>query len=237
MITIVLIKPETPENIGFIARAMKNFELENLLIIDPICDPKHEKAIIVSKHAKEILENAVVKDYAYFSNLKKKFDIVVGTTSALGSDYNIPRTPLTPEELTEKIDSNQNIAIIFGNEGTGLSNEEVKYCNFLVTIPSSKIYSALNISHAASIIFYELYKKFGKNKVNSHIIRISKKQKEVIMDKIENIIGNLNFSTEEKRNTQRITWAKILDQAMISKREAFVMMGLLRKIEEKINKS
>ena len=225
MITVVLVRPETQENIGFIARAMKNFELDRLLIIKPGCDPKGERAMVVSKHAREILEKAAVKDYAYFSELKKNFDIVVGTTSVLGSDYNIPRTPLTPEEFVSKIDGSQNIALVFGNEGDGLSNDEIK------------TYSALNISHAASIIFYELYKKFGQNKVNSHIERISKKQKEVMMQKIESIISGLQFTTERKKETQKITWDKILDQAMMSKREAFVIMGLFRKIDEKINKS
>ncbi|AJF61710.1 TPA: RNA methyltransferase [Candidatus Woesearchaeota archaeon] len=237
MITVVLVRPETQENIGFIARAMKNFELDRLLIIKPGCDPKGERAMVVSKHAREILEKAAVKDYAYFSELKKNFDIVVGTTSVLGSDYNIPRTPLTPEEFVSKIDGSQNIALVFGNEGDGLSNDEIKRCNFVITIPSAKTYSALNISHAASIIFYELYKKFGQNKVNSHIERISKKQKEVMMQKIESIISGLQFTTERKKETQKITWDKILDQAMMSKREAFVIMGLFRKIDEKINKS
>ena len=168
MITIILLKPETPENIGFICRAMANFDLSKLMIIEPLCDPHDEQALRVSMHSQNILKKAVIKKYDFFSKLKNKFDLIVGTTSVLGSDYNILRTPITPEEFSKNI-SDQKIALIFGNEGTGLNNEEVKQCDVIVSIPTSKKYPAMNISHAASTLFYEIYKQSGLNKLNSHI--------------------------------------------------------------------
>ena len=236
MITIVLIKPQNTNNIGFIARSMANFDLHKLIIVEPLCNHLANEAIKTSKHAISILKKAAVKKYDYFSKIKKDFDLVVGTTSVLGTDYNIPRTPLTPEEFVNKI-NNENIALIFGNEGTGLSNEEIKKCDFIVTIPSSKKYPALNISHAASILFYELYKVKGENKINKDISPITAKEKEIIMKKLNNILNKIEFSTKEKKETQIITWSRIFQKAMMSKRESFVIMGLLKKIEDEFNKS
>ncbi len=233
MITIILLKPETSANIGFISRSMANFDLNKLVLIDPQCDHLDEDAVKISKHSKKILESAIVKDYKHFSELKKDFDLVVGTTSVLGSDYNIPRTPLTPEEFANKINDKQKIALVFGNEGTGLSNEEISKCDFVVTIPSSREYSALNISHAAVILFYEIYKVIGKNKINSHIKPATVKEREVILKILDNILNNTEFSTPEKKQTQKIVWKRILEKSMMSKRESFAIIGLLKKLEEK----
>ncbi len=234
MITVALLQPETPENIGFICRAMKNFDLIKLILIDPQCDYKDEKALKTSKHAKDILKKSVTKPYDYFKKLKNDFDVVIGTTSVLGRDYNIPRTPVTPDKLFEKV-KNEKVAIVFGREGSGLNNEEIKECDIITTIPSSKKYPALNISHAAIIIFYELYKKLGEKKVNEHIEPASSQDKEILMMLLDDLLDSLDFSTEEKKETQRITWKRLFNQAMLSKREAFAVMGLLRKINESNN--
>jgi len=236
MITVVLIKPQNSSNIGFISRAMANFDLHKLIIIEPLCNHLDNTAVKTSKHALTILKRAKVKKYDYFSNIKKDFDLVIGTTSVLGTDYNIPRTPIQPDEFVNKI-NNENIALVFGNEGTGLNNDEIKKCDFIVTIPTSKKYPALNISHAASILFYELYKIKGKNKINKDIAPVTAKEKEIIMKKLIIILNNIKFSTKEKKETQVITWKRIFEKAMMSKRESFVVMGLLKKIEDKFNKS
>ena len=234
MIAVILIKSQTPENIGFIARSMANFDLNKLVLVAPECNHLEEGAKKTSKHAKNILEDAEIREYTYFYDLelKKDYDLVIGTTSVIGSDYNIRRTPLSLEDFTEKIDQKKKIAVVFGHSGTGLNNDEVKKCDFLVTIPSSKNYPALNISHAAAIVFYEIFKKIGKEKINSHINPASVKDREIIMEKLSNILNNLEFQTEEKKQTQLITWKRIFEQSMMSKREAFAVLGLLSKLEK-----
>jgi len=230
MISVILLRGKNPSNIGFIARAMANFDIESLILIAPECNHLEDAGLRTSKHAKNILEKAQVKPYSYLQAIRADFNIVVGTTSVMGTDYNIPRTPLSPEKFARKID-NQKIALVFGNEGTGLTNDEIGQCDFLISIPTSREYPALNISHAAAIIFYEIYKQTGKNKITSHIKPASVREKEIIMKKMNNIINQISFSTPEKKHTQQVTWKKIFEQSMMSKREAFVLMGLLRKIE------
>ena len=106
MIDIVLIQPKTPGNIGAIARVMKNFGFANLILINPDCEIDFD-AKSRAKHAKDILENARVENFD-FLNI---YDYKIGTTARLGSDYNIPRSPLTPTELSKKINSLENVKV------------------------------------------------------------------------------------------------------------------------------
>ena len=159
MLSIVLIEPSTPGNIGFIARAMKNFGLKDLILINPKCELKKE-AIWYAKHAKDIIKKSKTKPFSYL----KKFDYLIGTTAIIGSDYNIPRSPLTPKQLASELSKinlkKTNIALIFGREGSGLNNKEIQMCDFIVTIPTSKKYPTMNISHSASISVFATFISF-----------------------------------------------------------------------------
>ena len=231
--TVVCVQSENSGNIGAIARCMANFDLSRLILVDPLVDHLNEEAVSRSKRAKNILENSVVKPKSYLergeSSIFHDFDTVIGTTSVLGSDYNLPRIPLLPEDLSSHIQRKS--AIIFGRDGTGLRNDELEQCDLIVAIPSSKKYPALNISHAAAILFYELYKTYGYDKLNSHILSASRKEREVILDKINLIIDKTDFSTPEKKETQRLAWKNFVNKSFLSKREAFAVLGLLRKLK------
>jgi len=225
MISIILIEPELSENVGFIARAMKNFGLKNLVLIEPKCSL--DKAIKTAKHAKDVLKKAKVEKKGYLD----KFDYLIGTTSKLGTDYNIPRSPLTPEQLAEKIKDKKNkIAILFGRESIGLTNKEILKCDFVVTIPASRKYSALNISHAATVIFYELFKR-AKEKSNSHIVSAGKKEKDVLFKEINKLLGRVEFSTKEKKETQKKVWKRVIGKAFLTKREIFALIGFFKKLK------
>lgn len=226
MIHILLMEPEHPGNIGAIARSMKNFALEHLVLINPACDHLCSEAIARSMHAKDILEKAKVR------KTLRGYDHLVGTTGKLGSDYNLPRVPLTPEQLAEKVsDLDARVGILLGREGIGLKNDEIARCDLLVTIPASREYPILNLSHAAAVLFYELFKASGDDKTNSHIAIATRKEKDVIMSQMERILRSTEFSTEEKRETQRIVWKRIFGKAILTRREAFAVIGLLKKIK------
>ena len=88
----------------------------------------------------------------------------------------------------------------------------------------------MNISHATSIILYELSKKTGKEKINEHINFATKKDKEIILRYVNKALDKMEFSTKEKKETQKIVWKRIVGKAMLTKREAFALMGFLRKL-------
>ena len=112
----------------------------------------------------------------------------------------------------------------------GLKNKEITLCDILVTIPASKEYPTMNISHAVAIILYELFKEINDNKSNSHISFATKKEKDITLNYINNIIDKINFSTKKKKETQKIVWKRIIGKALLTKREAYAVMGFFRKI-------
>ena len=227
MIDLVLVGIQNPGNLGAIARVMKNFGLSDLFLIDPLCDPNSEEAIFRAKHAKSILKKARIVD---LSNLQK-YDYIIGTTSKIGSDYNIPRVPVTPEQFALTINKRAKTALLIGRESHGLTNKELELCDFIITIPTSKKYPAMNISHAVAIILYEIFKTSKAKKLGDRVTPMTKKEKEVILKKVDNILSRMYFSTEQKRDTQRKVWKRLITKAMLTKREAFALLGFLRKLE------
>ena len=229
MIEIILMEPRKQENLGAVARAMKNFDFENLVLINPKCRIGI-KARKVAKHANGILDKAKIKKYDYLKN----YDYLVGTTAILGTDYNIPRNAISIGQLSDKINKIENkakIGILIGRETIGLKNEEINLCDILVTIPSSKKYPTLNISHSAAIMLYEIFKKISNEKSDSHINFATKKDKEIIMKYTNNVLDKMEFPTKEKKETQKKVWKRVIGKAMLTKREAFSVMGFLRKLK------
>jgi len=229
MISIILLEPQKPGNVGAIARIIKNFDFSDLVVINPQCDIKSKEAFDRSAHAKNILENARIENIYYLKN----FDYIVATTSKLGTDYNIPRSPITPAQLADKLSKlkNRKIGLLFGPEGTGLSNELIKSADFLVTIPSSVKYPTLNVSHSVGIILYELFQKSKDRKQGEQIIPMSKKEKGHLLKIIFNKLDKMHFATKEKKETQKLIWKRILGKSMLTKREAFALFGFFRKMK------
>lgn len=224
---IILLEPENAGNIGAVARVMANFGFENLVLINPQCDYLSEEAMGRAKHARFVLKNAkVIKVDAL-----KNYHTLVGTTSQLGTDYNIPRSPLSPIQLAEILPINKkNVGLLFGREGIGLKNDEIELCDFVATIPSSKKYPTLNLSHSVAVLCYELFKKNAAETSSSHIRFASDIDKKQIMKMVDSQINKMKFSTVEKKQTQQMIWKRIVAKSFLTKREAFALMGFFRKI-------
>lgn len=233
MITIILIEPENPGNTGAILRSMKNFDFSSIILVNPQFDINSEELRNRAKWAGDLIKKIKVRKYD-LKKLRKDFDYLVATTAKLGRDYNLLRTPINAEQFAEKIyniDKKTKIGILIGREGPGLNNEEIKICDFTVTIPASKKYGTMNISHATTLILYEIFKKQETEHIISHITPISLKEKEQIQKMIEKTLNKMYFATEEKKETQRLLWQKILGKSLLSKREAYALMGFLKKIK------
>lgn len=220
-----------PSNCGALARAAANFNCSNLIFLNPQCDYKGKEALMHAKHAACALSKS--KKVANFHTIFKQFDYIIGTTSMLGTDYNIARTPISPEQLAKLLElaPTKKVAIIIGREGEGMSNEEIRKCDFVVTIPTSKKYPTMNVSHAASIILYELFKHFKEDKIGTGVAMASGKEKEVLLHLLDSVLVRLPFTTEEKRETQRILWKRLIGKAMLTRREAYGLCGFFKKIK------
>ncbi len=226
MIEIILIEPEEPGNIGAIARVMKNFGFTSLILVNPHCNHLAEDARKRAKHGLDVLENAkVVKALRGYHTL-------IATTGRLGTDYNITRSPILPAQLPDLLPKNAKIGLLFGRESTGLHNEELEKCDFIVSVPASAKYPVLNISHAVAIILYELYRK-QKGKSTDHFIQANANEKKQTLKLVNEILNTIAFPTQSMLTTQKKVWRRIIGKSALTHREAAALMGFFRRLLQK----
>ncbi|MEH6635704.1 MAG: tRNA (cytosine(32)/uridine(32)-2'-O)-methyltransferase TrmJ [Halioglobus sp.] len=152
-IRIVLVNTSHPGNIGGVARAIKNMGLSRLYLVAPRQYPD-EQADWRAASAGDILQNAVVTNTLEEAIGDCQF--VVGTSAR---NRRIPWPLLDPRQCAERMgvaSSTEQVAVLFGREDRGLTNEELKVCNLHLNIPTSDAYSSLNLAMAVQIVCYEL---------------------------------------------------------------------------------
>jgi len=163
-IPIVLVRARNPNNIGAAARAMHDFGLRHLRVVNDYPVPFEDARSAVD--ASEVLAGAVA--CASLAEAIADCTLVVGTTAVGERDLQHPLLPLAeaaPRILAELgrstgPNSNPGVALLFGSEKTGLSNDELSHCNFLLTIPMQQVAGArhlsLNLGQAVAVCLYEL---------------------------------------------------------------------------------
>ena len=241
--TVVLVQPETFGNIGSIARVMKNFNFERLVVFNPIEsieNIKSHEAQGFAMHGKEVLFNSeiieVKNQRTHLEELKeylKRFDLIIATT-AKGSSYtNIKRVAVFPEDFTLPLSEVPlSIAILFGKESRGLTNEEVRIADINLRIPTSDDYPTLNLSHACGIILYEIFKKLytiniGRGK--HPILLADKEDRTIVYNCIEKIIEKVKIRTYKKENLKD-SFKNVFERSFITKKELSLITGLFSKI-------
>ena len=229
-IYIVFVECETPGNIGFLARTMANFGLKNLILINP---PKlTNEAYYQATHGKYIVENAKIYNTLDEFYQSQRIDFKVASTGMAGGSYNLSRIPLRPEELGKSLNASNKIAILFGREGNGLTNKEIEDSDICVSIPTDPTYPIMNISHAAAIIFYELF----KNKHDYGVEGLKEStglEKEYLLKDMNDLINSLDIPDHKKKNGLK-AFKNIINRAFITGREAHTLKGILRRLKIKL---
>lgn len=227
----VFVEAKTSGNIGFLARTMKNFGFKRLVLINP-CKLEND-AYYQAVHAREIVQDALYYDSLEEFITDKKITTVIGTTGSPGGHHNIKRIPISSEELGKTINSNSdNIAILFGREGDGLYNNEIDLCDILVTIPTDDEYPIMNITHAATIIFYEIYKNKKEYPVES-IDEATYEDKKILNNLLDEVISKLEYQEHKERIVKIIT-KRVVGRSFLAGREAKTLRGTLNRINQRI---
>jgi len=231
-ISFILHKPQLSENIGACARAIKNFNFKNLLIVSPKPIFPNDKILATSVGAKDIIKKTKV-----FSNIEEsinKIDILIAT-SARFRNKNIKHISLND---LYKIDFTKKIGFLFGSEASGLTNLEISYADYTLQIPSNKNFRSINLSHSLIIIAQLISGLIYKNKP---IFKKSKKIKNASKKDIKNMLNfcikNLEernfFKHYEKKPIMLENLRSIFYKMELSKKEtrilSSVFAGLLKK--------
>ena len=231
-ITFILHKPQMSENIGSCARAMKNFNFQKLVIIDPKPIYPNDKIFATSVGAKNIINKA--KTYKTLEPSLKKIDCVIAT-SARFRNKNIKHIQL--EDL-KKIDFKKKVAFLFGSEASGLSNNEVSYANYTLQIPSNPEFKSLNLSHSLIIIAQYVASLI---KLKNSIFKKSKKikfaKRKDILSMANLCIQNLEqvnfFKPKEKKPIMLENLRNIFYRMELSDKETRILSGVFASLGKK----
>jgi len=227
-VRVILLEPEKSGNIGAVARSMKNFNLSDLWIVNPKTRIDDE-ARAYSMRGLDILESATI--VASFEKALKNVDVVVGTSSVEArSSSNVSRIAITPRQLAERASGTKGtMAVIFGRESTGLSNQELALCDFMVTIPASREYNVLNVATAASIVFYELFHKASVRLVDL----APQSSKRRLLAQFDQLAERSHLQPHRRRLAQR-AFRNVISRSFISRRETSLLVGVFRKAASKL---
>ncbi len=229
--TIILVRPQLSENIGMAARAMNNFGLSKLFIVNPRDGWPSKKAETSAKHADIIINKAKV--YNHLDDAVSNFDLVIATsnrkrflTKKIYDNFNI---------LQKKIIDFKSIAILFGPENSGLSNQDIRLANFLFTIPTHNSNKSLNLSHAVSLMSYEL-SKLNKISANEKLSLNDRKVTKLELSNFMNfLINDLDsrgfFRPEEKKVSMIDNIYSIYNKFGLSKKELRMLWGMHKKLK------
>jgi tRNA/rRNA methyltransferase len=153
-VTVTLVEPQYPINVGYVARVMKNFGLTRLNLVNPKADMS--VALVYASHGAQVIEDA---RFTTMEVLRKETDLMVATTAVKAKKKgNVLRQAVSPETMVKRVAASRSASLVFGRDTTGLTNEELKVCDMVVAIETGSRYKTLNISHAAAILLYLLFK-------------------------------------------------------------------------------
>ncbi len=229
---MVLVGTEFESTIGLIARAMKNFNLRDLRLVEPVVGIGKEARLRAS-HAQEVLDKA--QTLRTLDEALGDTDVSVGTTAQRSrSVYKILREPVTPRKLAENLRALEGtVALVFGPEGTGLNNDELDKCDVILTIPASPVYPTLNISHAAVVLFHELY--VSRSNTPGEILAGGQVRRRILafVEKTSEAVG---IQGEDNILVVR-AFKSMMGRSGLRAREASLLAGFLRKISTNLVKA
>ena len=234
-VKVVLVGTTHPGNIGATARAMKNMGILDLALVEPKEFPS-DVATFRSKAAKDILEKASV--HTSLEEAISKCELVVGT-SARGRT--VPWPVLSPREAAEEMHKsslNGKVAIVFGREDRGLTNEELGLCNFHVHIPSDPEYSSLNLSQAVQILAYEIRLSYLQdrhvNKEYWDVELANNEQTERLINHMDELMQEVDFYDVENPRKLLVRVRRFFKRSKIDVMEANIFRGLFATIQKKL---
>ena len=231
-ISFILHKPQLSENIGACARAIKNFNFNKLILVNPKPIFPNDKILATSVGAKNIINKSKL-----FDNLEpalKNIDCVIAT-SARFRNKNIKHIKLN--ELN-KIDFSKKVAFLFGPEASGLSNKEISFSNYVLQIPSNTKFKSLNLSHSliivAQTIFQLLNMKKSKYSKSKKIKPASKKNIQAMANLCIKHLEEINFfKPKEKKPKMLENLRSIFYKMDLSEKETRILSSVFASLAKK----
>lgn len=233
---VAVVDANTPGNVGTIARAMKNFGFEELLLVDPPeLDPDGEAYGFAGQAREDVLPNARTID---FETLVSEYHTVGFTSVTNEDDSNHVRFPYsTPAELARELATVETeTALVFGRERVGLTNEELARIDQIGAIPASEAYPSLNLGQAATVALYELRDLAMDDSQLPERSRTRATEREIdgFYGHFDSFLEAVEYPEEKHAKTMRLV-RRVLGRAHPTGREIATLRGVLRKAERRFD--
>ena len=228
---VILVEPNGPINVGNIARLCSNFDVKELRIVSPKCDIFSLEAKKMALKGQRYIDNCKI-----FNSIEQAIfdcDLVLATCGRIDLSNDIKCE--SPEDISKWISSFveiNNLGILFGREDRGLSNNELLYAHKILNIETSQNYTSLNLSHAVSIVLYELTKSSTNNleKDLQLFDLASSKQIYESFNEIEEMLIKTGYLLEHTANSKISKFKKFILKAKTSSYEINVLRGIVHQI-------
>lgn len=231
-LTIILNRPKYAANIGFVARCAMNMGIERLCVVTN--GKAYDKDEI--KRTATHFASGFIEEMRYFDRLDfalSQFHYIVGTTARLGNT-NLKRSIVTPRRMAEQLVSicyKNEVALLFGPEDRGLTNDELRYCDLLVTIPTSGKLRSINLSHAVMLLCYEIFVTDNGSIGTFSPKLATSKEKEDMYDHLKEIFININFINPENPEYWMTSVKNFFSRTRIYTKDVKIIRGICRQID------
>jgi tRNA/rRNA methyltransferase len=233
---IILCEPQLGENIGTAARAMANFGLWDLRLVNPRDGWPNEKAVASASHADHVIER--VRVFETVEDAIADLNLVLATTARA---RDLAKPVIGPDaaanQLAAHIGSGQGAGILFGRERWGLSNEEIALSDAIVTLPVEAAFASLNIAQAVLVLAYEWRRASGGGALlfgQPERVQASKADMAGLFDHLETALDEAGFfKTEAKRPTMVTNIRTMLGRAGFTAQEVRTLRGIIAALDRR----
>ena len=233
---VVLVEPQLGENIGAAARAMANFGLSQLRLVNPRQGWPNDKALMMATGAGRVLDGAML--YPTLAAAIADCSYVLATTARAHDQAKPVIGPAEAAELmAPRIGAGENIAVLFGRERNGLENDEVALADAIVTLPVNRAFASLNLAQAVVIVAYEWFKLARAGKLPFAMPNKSapapKQQLLAFFETVERELEKVEFfRPPDKRETMQINLRNIFSRMQPTQQDIQTLHGVIMAIAE-----
>ncbi|MCE5265829.1 MAG: RNA methyltransferase [Deltaproteobacteria bacterium] len=229
-VTIVLKGPKFPGNVGSAARCAMNMGIDKMIVVGNR-DLDDEAVRQMATHvAREIVDG--IRHFDTLDEALAGFSWVVGTTARHGSGRGPVVSPRRMAELLVDRSQENEIALLFGPEDTGLTNDDLRFCQTLVTIPTAG-FKSLNLSHAVMVVCYELFAARLEKERGAEVAPklASTKELEAMYAKLKETLLAIGFLLPDNPDYWMMHLRRLFSRTTLLAREVKILRGICRQIE------
>jgi len=224
---VILVRPLHSSNLGLACRVMKNFGFKQLVIVQPAKKVvKTKTAYMYAKHSKEVLQDARV--VPSLEDAVSDFDVVIGTTGVPNRFHRQLKQCIPLSDVPGKLSGK--VAIVFGSEGSGLTDDESAQCDWLAFIPTNPEHPVLNLSHAVAVMLHLL----SGASWEPQTVLASVGQRRILEDKFTKLIAGSPRVNDHKKVA--LAFRKIVGKAQTTDDEVRTLMAGLAALEKRSRK-